>query len=189
MKKIIIAIVSLFSFFVFCFLGTLIIVSNTFGVNVNTDKLFPSITLTALEEDIIPANAHSYMSRYIEADNTYTIINNTGEDIKLNTTTNTTPLFEGTFEFDLFLNDEQYLTLNNNQITISSIPGDYGTYFHNGSVFHADDDMSQLNFFEREGFGDDLSQQEINNFYNTMEETTKEITIKKGSSYEIKLPK
>lgn len=188
MKKIIIAIISLFSFFIFCFLGTIIAASNTFGVTVNNDKLFPSITLTALEDNIIPPEATRYLHKYLENDDTYTIINNSDNDLEFEITTNNSPSYDFEYEFQLYLNSEQYFLLNNNQITISTVPDDYPRYISFGTEYHESDYPSHITLSESEGFEGNYSQQEVDDFYNTIETTTQKITIKKGASYEIKLP-
>lgn len=183
MKKLIIILVSAFSFCTIVTLGLIAIFSNVWGITIDHDGLFPEIQITATDYTLSDFENSTYAEApTVDKDAKYYIKNNTGSDISLEIAA--TIYDEKGTDYNIYLNSMggYLVSFKNNVFTVSLVdnPDDYDYYFANRFLQTTpDNNWLYLNidkYFEGSSYPDQ----------NRMTDRT--VTIKDGEQYEIKLP-
>lgn len=192
MKKLFIALASAFCFCVFFSLGLIILFTNTYGVNIATDGLLSELQFYFIDDQEVLKNSHSNFSDELRASDQYHVTNNTDEDLKLNLHTRYSPTYEGNYNFILDAISGVTFSVNGSEIGIETIPDDYDFYIkHN---IYAATKTKVIGIYINEDYvgsnfdGDVNEQDAYTQFDESLKSDTQELTIKKGESYEIKLP-
>ncbi len=187
MKKILIAVVALFTFLIFSGLGLVVLFSNSFGINIDNSSLFPQVEVTTLDEET--ADKLNSLTDYYSISNDLstnlepvTLVNQSGRDITVDYTTTTYPTIEGT-SFYMIDGYGIYLITEDNNVILKAVPDTYEHYLTNGNGFASYDDPQV--YASAEELIDIDSPSEI---YDSQQVTEDTIILKDGESYEIKLP-
>ncbi len=177
MKKFIILIASLFSFFIFSALALIALTTNQYGININSEQLLPTFEITVLDENTIDKTLFNDYYSPIVNSQPVTIINNTDQDINIYQNSSYYPDLEGNYETDYYF--ESLLTsIQGNTITLTNGPTEYDAYWLND--FYIPDTEPYINIQSYEYYDSATAPESI------YEQNT--ITVKKGQSYAIKLP-
>lgn len=179
MKKIILLVLSAFTFLILFALGMIALSTNTWGLNFDTSGLFPHMTVTLVEFEGNPLE-HTYQELYGLPTDKYYIQNITGDDINIQYN-NSVANREGEFyNISLHAENQYLIDYHDNTFTIEKIPDEYDYYFNHGYFYNTTNTRTiQLSI-------DKYSEQ-----YHNSEQiniTTSTATIKDGEKYEIKLP-
>lgn len=187
MKKFILI---LASFFMMCFFTTylfIIFLINGFGINVEHNKLLPTVTITKIDQK---QKNNIKLSTELYLDNTkYIIKNNTDGPIDLIIESQLYEDKKGVIDSRITSYNGMNLQLVNNTINVNALPKEYNAYLVNGIIYNhtnyltvrSDEDLddNQIEYTEDE-YGDMQPEEKV--FKGT------NVTIDKGESYEIKLP-
>lgn len=187
MKKFILLLIS---FFMMCFFSTylfIILLINDFGINVEYNKLLPTVTITKIDSK--KKNEINFSSELYLDNPKYIIKNNTDESIELSIESQLYEDKKGVIDSQITSFNGMNLQLVNNTINVNALPKGYNSYLVNGIIYNHTNHLAvrsdeylednQIEYTEDE-YGNILPDDGV--FKNDV------VTIDKGESYEIKLP-
>lgn len=179
MKKIILLVLSAFTFLILFTLGMIALSTNTWGLNFDTSGLFPHMTVTLLEFDGNPFE-HTYQELYDLPKDKYYIKNNSGEDINIQYNNGIANREGELYNISLHAENQYLIDYRDNTFIIEKIPDEYDYYFYHGDFSNTINTRTiQLSI-------DKYSEQYHNS--KQINVTTSSVTIKDGEKYEIELP-
>lgn len=187
MKKFILLLIS---FFMMCFFSTylfIILLINDFGINVEYNKLLPTVTITKIDSK--KKNEINFSSELYLDNPKYIIKNNTDGPIELIIESQLYEDKKGVIDSQITSYKGMNLQLVDNTINVNALPKGYNSYLVNGIIYNrtnyltviSDEDLddNQIEYTEDE-YGDMQAEEKVFKGDN--------VTIDKGESYEIKLP-
>ncbi|WOO86637.1 hypothetical protein RZE82_05850 [Mollicutes bacterium LVI A0039] len=184
MKKLIVVIATGFLFCIFFGLGMFAMFTNTFGINVNTEGLFPAVDITVLEDGLFSEEGfsrYSYIYNQAGSEN-IKIVNKTGFDLNVGLSFSEDPTSVGTVEYNFFSDNLRFKQIDDTTLEVYSIPDEYDYYFDNRRFRHSDtpylsaliNEEYDYNNVSEDGESPVINRDDL-------------VILKDGESYEIKL--
>lgn len=175
MKRLLIIILSAFTFFIFCGLGAVIILTNSIGITIDDRGLFLQMSISGIDD-----NDTRLMSSYVNKTTTepLTLVNQTGKslDYRYYGESSQKPSSLTTYIYG----DGIYFEDQGDQVIVKSLSTEYDYIFAQNYLYSSGNTQPYIEInvsdeFDYEEAGSDISSEKYG-------------TLKDGESYEIKLP-
>lgn len=182
-KKIIVGLTLLTSLFIIVICGALgiyLLVGKSYGINIDDDRLFPSVDVTTLNASEFPQPDFSqYLDIYLDDTSSITVKNETSQPLSIDLekyinddSVKYTGLY-GYVSSNLYIDKiDEYI------YSIKEVPDNYEYYLLSSNMFTRDDDSHVSLQFAYDGATINFDETENINIK----------TLEPGDSYEIKLP-